>query len=53
MKHKRVVLLFACKDIGLEQRWQTTGTDTKFGTSDYNSCKYLELPDDSIVHNFL
>jgi len=33
MKHKRVVLLFACKDIGLEQGWQTTGTDTKLGTS--------------------
>jgi len=33
MKHKRVVLLFACKDVGLEQGWQTTGTDAKFGTS--------------------
>jgi len=28
-KHKRVVLLFACKDIGLEQGWQTTGTGCK------------------------
>jgi hypothetical protein len=31
-KHKRVVLLFACKNIGLEQGWQITGTDAKFGT---------------------
>jgi len=32
-KHKKEVLLFVCKDIGLEQGWQTTGTDAKFGTS--------------------
>jgi hypothetical protein len=33
MKDKREVLLFVCKDIGLEQGWQTTGTYAKFGTS--------------------
>jgi hypothetical protein len=33
MKHIRAVSLFACKDTGLEEGWQTSGTDAKFGTS--------------------
>jgi hypothetical protein len=39
----RVVLLFSCKGIGLEQRWQTMGTDAKFDTSS-EVTRYQQLP---------